>query len=103
MQKTHSMCGVMVDTLGREIMVRRPFTLDSDGWPQHEEPFAVAAGEAVVMTTQEMWEGEFDESCHPAGVLLPPYLKHAPPAARHTDRRTASWHTCCLQHPLVVA
>jgi hypothetical protein len=33
MRRTRRLCAVVLDTLGREIMVRRPFRIDPDGWP----------------------------------------------------------------------
>ncbi|MEW5318442.1 MAG: hypothetical protein WDW38_009663, partial [Sanguina aurantia] len=41
MKRVRRLCAVMVDTLGREIMVRRPFSLNEFGWPVHETAFAV--------------------------------------------------------------
>lgn len=46
-------CLSQVDTLGREVMVRRPFTLDESGWPVHETAFRVCAGEALTLTTRQ--------------------------------------------------
>ncbi|PNW77193.1 hypothetical protein CHLRE_10g426292v5 [Chlamydomonas reinhardtii] len=53
MKRVRRMCAVMVDTLGREMLIRRPFSLGPDGWPQHESPFKVAAGSGVTITTSE--------------------------------------------------
>ncbi len=46
-KRTHKLCAVMVDTLGREILVQRPSTLGPDGWPVHEENVTVKAGGEV--------------------------------------------------------
>ncbi len=46
-KRTHKLCGVMVDTLGREILVQRSATLGPDGWPVHGEDVAIKAGSKV--------------------------------------------------------
>lgn len=46
-KRTHKLCAVMVDTLGREIVVQRPSTRGPDGWPVHEECVDVKAGDKV--------------------------------------------------------
>lgn len=46
-KRTHKLCAVMVDTLGREIVVQRPSTRGPDGWPVHEECVDVKAGGKV--------------------------------------------------------
>lgn len=35
MSRTKKLCAVIVDTLGREVMVRRPCVIAEDGWPAH--------------------------------------------------------------------
>ena len=35
MSRTKKLCAVIVDTLGREVMVRRPCVFGTDGWPAH--------------------------------------------------------------------
>jgi hypothetical protein len=35
MARTKKLCAVVVDTLGREVMVRRPCVFGPDGWPAH--------------------------------------------------------------------
>ncbi len=51
-QKSRKFCAVMVDTLGREIMIRRPFTMDESGWPTHGDHFDIKTGQRVVLTTR---------------------------------------------------
>lgn len=36
-RRTRRLCAVLVDTLGRELMIRRTYTLSEDGWPVHEQ------------------------------------------------------------------
>ena len=36
-RRSRVMCAIMVDTLGRELMIRRPFSLNEDGWPVHNQ------------------------------------------------------------------
>jgi hypothetical protein len=36
MANTKKLCAVILDTLGREVMVRRPCVFGPDGWPAHE-------------------------------------------------------------------
>ncbi|EFJ40338.1 cytosolic pyruvate kinase [Volvox carteri f. nagariensis] len=52
MRKSRRLCCTMVDTLGRELMIRRQVKIGEDGWPIHEESFAVTAGQQVVITTR---------------------------------------------------
>lgn len=48
MRKTRKLCAVMVDTIGRELIINREARLDERGWPVHEgQPIAVAAGNKV--------------------------------------------------------
>jgi hypothetical protein len=35
MSRTKKLCAVIIDTLGREVMVRRPCVFGPDGWPAH--------------------------------------------------------------------
>lgn len=46
MRDSRKLCCTMVDTLGRELMIRRPVKIDEDGWPIHGESFNVVAGQA---------------------------------------------------------
>ena len=43
---------MIVDTLGRELLVKRESTLNADGWPVIGEPVEVAAGSTVTVTTK---------------------------------------------------
>ncbi|GIL75743.1 hypothetical protein Vretimale_15284 [Volvox reticuliferus] len=52
MRKSRRLCCTMVDTLGRELMIRRQVKIGEDGWPIHEESFTVAAGQQVIITTR---------------------------------------------------
>lgn len=46
-RRTRKLCAVMIDTLGREIVVRRDAKIGPGGWPVHEETMKVASGEKV--------------------------------------------------------
>mmetsp|Transcript_6339 Transcript_6339/g.18214 ORF Transcript_6339/g.18214 Transcript_6339/m.18214 type:complete len:686 (+) Transcript_6339:188-2245(+) len=59
-KRTHKLCAVMVDTLGREIVVQRPSTRGPDGWPVHEECVDVKAGGKVTLTTKPAEEAAKD-------------------------------------------
>lgn len=50
-KQTRRLCAVLLDTLGRELMIRRSYTLDEQGWPKHEGVFDVKRGAEVVVTT----------------------------------------------------
>jgi hypothetical protein len=45
MASTKKLCAVVLSTLGREVMVRRPCVIGDDGWPAHPDPFNVTAGQ----------------------------------------------------------
>lgn len=63
MTKARRLCAIVVDILGREIMVRRQIEYGEDGWPKHGCPLKVTEGEQVILTTRE------DAVCE--GTLLP--------------------------------
>lgn len=44
MLQTRKLCAVMVDTLGREVYVRREYSLGEDNWPKHESSVEVKTG-----------------------------------------------------------
>lgn len=41
MTRTKKLCAVIVDTLGREVMVRRPCVFGPDGWPAHPGDYSL--------------------------------------------------------------
>ena len=47
MKRTRKLCAVMVDTIGRELIVNRPTTDDQDGWPKFEKGLSVSLGDKV--------------------------------------------------------
>lgn len=53
MKRTRKLCAVILDTLGREMMVRRPCAIGEDGWPSHPEPMEIAAGQIITLTTRD--------------------------------------------------
>ena len=63
MKQTRRLCAVLLDTLGRELMIRRSYTLDEKGWPKHEGAFEVKRGAEVTVTTD--MEAVASSSCLP--------------------------------------
>jgi Pyruvate kinase, barrel domain len=57
-RRTRKLCAVMLDTLGREIVVRRNATIGPDGWPVHEETMKVVSGQKVGCGTQTVLVAE---------------------------------------------
>jgi pyruvate kinase len=53
MLKTRKICAVMLDTLGREVFVRRSVDEGPNGWPTHGEEVQVPRGGTVTLTTDE--------------------------------------------------
>ena len=47
MKKSRRLCAVVVDTLGREIFVRRSFKIGDDGWPYHDHKIQIEATQKV--------------------------------------------------------
>ncbi|KAK9828408.1 hypothetical protein WJX81_005360 [Elliptochloris bilobata] len=64
MRRTRKLCAVMVDVVGREIILNRPSKIDEDGWPRFENPISVKATDKVTLTTGMVPEGA-------AGNVLP--------------------------------
>lgn len=55
MRRTRKLCAIMLDTLGREVMIRRPFRIDPDGWPnQAGQEIGVKAGQKLTLTTRDV-------------------------------------------------
>ena len=50
-KRTRRLCAVLLDTLGRELMIRRSYSLDERGWPKHDGSFNVKRGAEVIVTT----------------------------------------------------
>eukprot|EP00892_Ulva_mutabilis_P010259 jgi/Ulvmu1/7605/UM038_0030.1 len=51
MLKTRRLCAVMVDTLGREIFIRREYEIGEDGWPKHGSSVTIGKGDIITLTT----------------------------------------------------
>lgn len=49
MKRTRRLCAIIVDTVGRELMVVRDchVTIDEDGWPVHSHLVQISAGDKV--------------------------------------------------------
>ncbi|KAK9824152.1 hypothetical protein WJX72_008125 [[Myrmecia] bisecta] len=52
MRRTRKLCAIMVDTVGRELIVNREATLDESGWPVHEGGITIQANSKVVFSTK---------------------------------------------------
>lgn len=53
MRKTRKLCAIVLDTLGREVMIRRPFRLEPDGWPnQAGQEIEIKLGQVLTLTTR---------------------------------------------------
>ncbi|KAK9811564.1 hypothetical protein WJX72_005997 [[Myrmecia] bisecta] len=50
-KRSRRLCAVMVDTLGREMTIRRTYNLNEQGWPVHEEPIPIKKGQILAVTT----------------------------------------------------
>jgi hypothetical protein len=47
------LCAVMLDTLGREVFVKRDVEVGPDGWPTHGKEVAVPMGGSITLTVDE--------------------------------------------------
>ena len=67
MRKTRKLCAIMLDTLGREVMIRRPFRIDPGGWPnQAGQEIEIKMGQTITLTTRGKWrEGQLLYPLHP--------------------------------------
>ena len=50
MRRTRRLCAVMLDSLGREIMIRRKYGVDENGWPGIFDQLQIEAGQRVTIT-----------------------------------------------------
>jgi len=51
MRRTRRLCAVMLDSLGREIMIRREYGVDESGWPGIFDQLNIEAGQRITITT----------------------------------------------------
>lgn len=47
MRRTRKLCAVMLDTVGRELIVERGARLDETGWPMHDSNVSIAPNSRV--------------------------------------------------------
>lgn len=45
MHKTRKLCAIMVDTVGRELLIDSEAKLDEQGWPRHEQKLSIKSGD----------------------------------------------------------
>jgi len=50
MKRTRKLCAVMVDSVGRELIINRPTQDDDDGWPTFEAGIAVEANQKACLS-----------------------------------------------------
>jgi pyruvate kinase len=62
-RRTKRLCGVMVDTLGREIFVKRDVELDPHGWPYSGTEMHFKKGEQVISSTSSESSTECHQNC----------------------------------------
>jgi pyruvate kinase len=73
MRATRRLCAVIVDTTGREIIVRREATLDAAGWPHVDKrPIEFKEGSEVTLTTRP--DAVLSPTCLPLSVPAFPAL-----------------------------
>ncbi|CAL8472137.1 g11679 [Coccomyxa elongata] len=53
MRKTRKLCAVVIDTIGRELIVNRPTVDEVDGWPKFDKGISVKAEDKVILSTKE--------------------------------------------------
>ena len=51
MHKTRKLCAIMIDTIGRELLINREAKLDESGWPVHEHVLSVKVNDKVPSAT----------------------------------------------------
>lgn len=47
MRRTRRLCAVMLDCLGRELMIKRKYGVDETGWPGIFEQLSIKKGQKV--------------------------------------------------------
>ena len=68
--ETKRLCAIMLDTLGREIFIRREVDIGADGWPKHGKEVEVSAGGTITLTV--------DEAAVQTDTLFPVNYKNLP-------------------------
>lgn len=63
MQRTKRLCATIVDTVGREVLVRTEYELDKDGWPVHTSTTSITQGQEVRLTADP--NAKLSSSCLP--------------------------------------
>ncbi|GMH36554.1 hypothetical protein BSKO_04422 [Bryopsis sp. KO-2023] len=53
-KNTRRLCAVMLDTIGREIFVKRPHKLSENGWPYHDNPIRIKETQRVTLTARDV-------------------------------------------------
>lgn len=51
MRRTRRLCAVMLDSLGRELMVKRKYGVDENGWPGIFDQLRISSGQTITLTT----------------------------------------------------
>lgn len=71
-------CAVLVDTFGRELMIKRPFKLDESGWPLHADDLVINEGQSITLTT--------DQAATASATHLPVNYAHLPSMVQAGDK-----------------
>ncbi|KAK2077380.1 hypothetical protein QBZ16_004225 [Prototheca wickerhamii] len=69
MRVTNRLCAVWLNTMGREITVRRKTGTKEDGWEAHEEPIRVVAGSTALEIGQVIVVGRYLSTGAEGGTL----------------------------------
>lgn len=77
MYRTKRLCATIVDTVGREVLVRSDLNFDEDGWPVNPKSISIEAGQEVRISADP--EAELSSSCLP--VTYPMFAE----IAQHGD------------------
>lgn len=81
MFETKRLCAVMLDTLGREVFVRRDVEVGPDGWPKHGKEIEVPLGGQITLT--------IDDAAKQTDTMFPVNYKNLPGACRTSERPCA--------------
>ena len=63
MRRTRRLCAVMLDSLGRDIMIKRKYGVDENGWPGIFEQLRIENGQKITITTD--MDAECTNTCFP--------------------------------------
>lgn len=53
MHRTRKLCAIMIDTVGRELLIHSEAKLDEQGWPRHSRKLSVKTGDKASHVQRE--------------------------------------------------